>query len=530
MTTVQDLNTIAQRGLVQPRDFVVLKPYQLLGYDKLISTKARLLLSLDKGLGKTILDYLALEDLGAPKTVVCCTTNAYTTWEQEAIKWKTAYGDRCQIVEGTAYQRGCQWKNPDALVFVTTPNAFLADCGFIARKGVRSDKIVPDWIFEPGWALILDEFQRFLRNHGTKKKPNKFFVLLKSLPFTYFIPTSGSALSKGPQDIWPILHILNPKRYPSYYKYIYTWCDIDDAGFGMVINGPKPGVAENFRRYVGQDYFHRTKAMVADQLPPKNRFFHDVHLPEWQQKLHDELNEQLWTETPDGNFLFAKNTLAKIFQLRLALICPTALHESYPVGIGVESIADTCEFEGIDRWVLNTPFRKPIPYLRAYLESRGLQVWVLWGGISKQEREAAIAAWAAGKGVIIQTIKYAQSYELIGSPYGFFLGYEWDPEDNKQAEDRQNRLTSTEPTFIYYVRHLGAYDENVIDILVQKSVNMNILWGTYGLNTFTQKVRDIDLTKIVGQDTFTDQLTDEEDIPDENKPGSLNWNGNWVQY
>lgn len=518
MTTADDLNLVQKFGLIQPRDWITLRPFQQLGHWRGVKALGRLLISIDKGLGKTIVDYLILEDLGSPRLVVCCTTNAYTTWEQEAIKWKTAYGDKCQIVEGSALKRGIQWKNPNAQVFVTNPVCFLNDCGGIARKGISSDVIVPSWVFQSGWALVLDEFQNFLRNHGTKKKPNRFFQLLCKLPFTYFLPTSGSAISKGPQDIWPVLHIINPKRYPSYWKYVYTWCDTDDAGFGVQINGPKPSAVQNFRQFVGQDYFHRTKAMVKDQLPPKNRNFLDVYMHDWQQRLHDELRDQLWTETPDGEFLFAKNTLAMIHQLRLALICPKALHPSYGYGAGIEALADTCEFEGIKRFVISTPFKAPIPHLKTYLESRGIKVWVLQGGIKKEDRERYIREWSEGEGAIIQTIKYAQSYELIASPYGFMLGYEWDPEFNKQAEDRQNRLTSTEPTFISYVRHLGGYDEDIIDILVEKAVNVNILWGHYGRKLIKRKdiVPEVDLSVSVAatinmdQISWADQLTDEE--------------------
>jgi len=505
-TTLDDLAAIARLGYEQPRDDLTLRPFQLLAY-KFGLRALRFILSLDKGLGKTLVDLLICEDSGSQRVVICCTTNAYTTWEQEAIKWKTMYGNKVQIVEGNAASRGNQWRNPEAMIFVTTPQAFLRDCGGMVQGGKQTDILVPEWIFKGGWALILDEFQRFLRNHGTRKKPNKFFDLLKGLPFEVFIPTSGSAISKGAQDIWPVLHLINPQKFPSYYKYINTWCEIDDTGFGQKILGPKSAEhAANWRTYVGQWIFHRTKAMVADQLPPKTRMLHDVHMHDWQKDLHDELQEQLWTECPDGTFLFAKNTLTKIHQLRVALICPQALNESYGVGAGIESIVDTCELEGIRRFVISTPFRKPVPYLKRYLESQGLNVWVLWGGISKEEREASIAAWSAGEGVIIQTIKYAQSYELTASPYGFMLGYEWDPEDNKQAEDRQNRLSSTEPTFIYYVRHLGAYDEDILQLNVDKSINVNLLWGTYGRQLLAQGTT-IDFSQVtqdIGQQDFAE--------------------------
>lgn len=519
-TTADDIAQIERMGYKQPREDITLRPFQLLAYYFGIRVK-RFVLSLDKGLGKTLVDYLILEALGTPRLVVCCTTNAYTTWEQEALKWKTKYGNLVQIVEGTAASRSSQWRNPEAKIFVTTPQAFLGDCGGITRKGVPSDVIVPKWVFAPGWALILDEFQRFLRNAGTKKKPNKFFDLLKKLPFDIFIPTSGSAVSKGPQDIYAVLHLIDPKKFPSYYKYIATWCEVDDTGFGMTIIGPKLEAVENWRKYVGQWIFHRTKAMVADQLPPKNRLLHDVRMHDWQKALHDELRDDLYTECPDGSFLFAKNALAKIYQLRLALICPQALNESYGVGAGIESIVDECEASGIRRFVISTPFRKPIPYLKRYLESQGFNVWVLWGGISKEEREAAIAAWSAGEGVILQTIKYAQSYELTASPYGFMLGYEWDPEDNKQAEDRQNRLSSTEPTFIYYVRHLGAYDEELLQINMDKTVNVGLLWGTIGRRLLKEEASTVELlsvTQKVGSQDFSMAEIPEANFEDNDGP------------
>src|SRR5690606_24156851 len=78
---------------------------------------------------------------------------------------------------------------------------------------------------------------------------------------------------------------------------------------------------------------------------------------------------------------------------------------------------------------------------------------------------------------ILCIIKYAQSFELIECTNPYFIGEEWDPEENDQAEDRHNRLSATETTHVWYTCIRNSVHEHVIDTTVNKRVNARLLFS-----------------------------------------------------
>jgi len=220
--------------------------------------------------------------------------------------------------------------------------------------------------------------------------------------------------------------------------------------------------------------FHRRKD--PRDYPPKSRFILDFDLEPWQRKLHDDLRNELWAFTSGGDVITARNSLDALYRARLGLICPKSLDPSFGVGAGIEGIME--DAEELNHIVISTPFKAPLPHFRSFIEGTGRRVWILAGGlgIDPDTQDRIIAEFESQGGVLIQTIKYATSYEFIGGPeHNYFLGYEYDPEDNKQAEDRFQRVSSTHPSFHWYIRFPGTYDEELIERLVIKGQNVRRL-------------------------------------------------------
>ncbi len=316
------------------------------------------------------------------------------------------------------------------------------------------------------------------------------FDLLKAVfkDTKYFVPMSGSVISKGPADVWPALHLLDRKFWSSFWKYVSTWCDVADGLYGKVIGDPIYERIPKWRAAVRNYIFHVTAEMVPNQLPPISRYPLRVQMTGEQRKLHDSLERRMWAETPDGNFMFAQNRLTAIYQMRLAMICPKALDPSFGYGAGIEGIADDAQEGEISRYAIFTPFKAPLPYLKAYLEGRGCRVWILQGGIGLDEQEHRLSQWrtyvadqATGDapGIILATTKYSESWEIPEASYGYHLGYEYDPEDNKQADGRLRRLISPGPVFMQYVVNANAYDEHLLQMMMDKAANRRMMMDAW---------------------------------------------------
>ncbi len=464
------------------------RTFQLVGRNHLIKFR-RCILSMDKGLGKTSTILSIFEDPAVHQntpgfTVVIFTTERGMEAYRRDIKKFPDHEDKIQLVYGSGSERELRWKNKKAKYFIATYAAFLSDAG---ARGEGSKPRLPQWLLAgQADAVVCDEFHRVFRN-----RTSKTFELFKRLfrHTKYFYPISGSAVSKGPQDLWPALHLCDQKFWGSYWKYVHTWCEVDDRGYGKSIIGPRSDRIQQWRNAVAPYVFHVTCEMVGDAMPPLNRDFLDIELPPEQRRIHDQMEQMAFMELADDEYIFAPNSLVKVHKLRMSLICPKVIDERLDVGQGIKEIYTDAKEAGLTRYVIFTPFRSPIPYLQDWLRNQGAQVFILQGGIGLDEQEKRLQDWrdyirfgndAETPGIIISTIKYGESWEVPEARYGYFLGEEWDPEDNKQAEARLHRLISIGPTFIQYCRFLNSYNEEMISQLVGKANNRKMLLETWG--------------------------------------------------
>jgi hypothetical protein len=70
--------------------------------------------------------------------------------------------------------------------------------------------------------------------------------------------------------------------------------------------------------------------------------------------------------------------------------------------------------------------------------------------------------------LLVATIKKAISYDATECARGYFLGCEWTPADNFQAEDRLHRIGQSRAVEIAYLVNRGTYEEHVLDVVAAK--------------------------------------------------------------
>lgn len=493
---------VDRRGLSQPfpTPWWQGRNFQLCARDQVKRTK-RCIISADKGSGKTSVVESIFEDSNVHKnipgfTVVILTNRrGLAAFTRDIEMFPEEKRGTFQIVRGDSALRRDQWRNPSAKYFLTTYSTLLADCGrrqTSIKKGTISQEIVPKWVWTSVDAWICDEFHRQFR----RRKSAIFDLLLDLTKHSeWLIPMSGSTVSKGPEDLWAALHLIDRKFWSTYWGYCKTWCEISGEGAQQRVFGPKlnPETGwidferlQRWREAVGPYMFHVKPEELLDEMPDIFNVPMDIELPIWQKKLHDQLLAEQYTELPNGEFLFSSNRVSNLYKIRLALVCPTALNHSLDVGAGIEAIYEDAEESELKRYAIFTPFKAPIPYLKAYLESKGHVVIDLQGGLSDQTLADKFAAWRAGSLApmcLMTTIKFAESWEAPEASYGYFLGYEYDNEDNDQARKRLRRLISPKPVEIQWVRALGTYDEEFLTNLMVKNDNKRSMFDGWGYRT-----------------------------------------------
>lgn len=459
-----DQEIVDALGLQQPLTTITFKAPQLLAIN-FGRTHKKFVLSFDKGMGKT-LTYLAIMYLAeVDRLLILCRNSSKMAQRRELLrhfpKWKNSW----VFVEGQDKAKRKKLWESDNKVFICTYDTFKADMGARAKS---SGRICPKWCDTV--AMVQDEWHNYLR-----RRQSGFFTFMKGLNPERLILSSGSAAGKGPQDLWAALHICAPKVFRGYWPYVKTFCETVAGAFSQSeIVGPKniPGWRNTVSGYV----FHRKKDLK--DYPPKTRQALEVEMPTWQKKIHDDLQKELMAEVGD-NLIIAPNAMAATMKIRQFMVCPKFIDESLGWGAGLEGILADVQESELTHWVISTPFTGPIPWIEAFFKANGYHTERLTGAdkLDADGMERVIARWTKNGGPIIQTIKYAESYELPAARIMYMLGYEYSHDQNSQAEDRIHRdiRVTPHPVDIYYVKHIGSYDERVVEILSTGADNAHAL-------------------------------------------------------
>ncbi|HOP53924.1 MAG TPA: SNF2-related protein [Bacillota bacterium] len=438
-----------------------LRPYQLEGI-KVLTSSGRHLLADTMGLGKTVTVLKSIDELDAYPALIVATKNALGVWESEISKW---LGKQVVIYSGPPHQRVKAWEDfvTHRIPFVITNYAFVEE---ITRRKLQWPTIVADEIHLAG-----------LLNRKTVT-----FKRFKQLKSRYLFLVTGSPIRRNPADLWASFHLLDPKRFNSYWQYVNKYCVTIKTPFGTEIES-RPKDVKEFRQMAHQYMLRRTKEQVAADLPPKIRSAIPLEMTAKQRKLYTQLAEELIAES-DGEFIIASNQLSAITKLRQLLVSPLLLNVN-DKGAALEALPELVEseFSEGNSIAIFTPYRAAVNLIADELSKlpkdiRPDFIGKILGTLSYSEIADAARRFQAAKTykkVMVCTIKSSTSFTIHDASAAYFVGYEWDFNQNEQAEDRLHRIGQKKTVRCYYIMHKDSLDDRVMEVISTKKAGANIM-------------------------------------------------------
>lgn len=429
----------------------------------------RLGIAMYMGLGKTVVGTWLLYKVFPIRVLILCPKNAIRVWEDHIASWFA--GLDAQSGESTPYviwrwrkrsnnptERKALWGHfkPGAMnVYITSPQGFLFDVEELSRK------------YD---VIIFDEVKRI------RSRNSEVFKALKPLcrECTYFLPMTGTP-GKEVGDFFSVLHLLNHRYFSSYWRLIRAFCYIQaDRWGGTEILGIKN--LQNWYTTLRRWYVFVGPEEAGKQLTIRNKLY--VQLDSEQQKLYDQLKESMIAFHDEG-MVITQNTMVRSLRYRQLFICPKILDptiKSY--GAALEDLIET--LKDIDpHIVIFTPFTSAFPFIEERLGQAGYKNIVkLSGAVGADELVELLSAFRSKRGIALCSIKYATAFSFEPAANCYFLGYEPDPEENAQAEERLNRLTTNYPVNSFYYIYEDTYDEDFFRIVDWEQRKMNLTLGT----------------------------------------------------
>lgn len=448
------------------------RPYQLGGV--MMGRKRRwFLVELIMGSGKTLIALTTIFCFKPDRILILCPKNAFWTWLKNAQRWFPGVIDMSEyaVVEGTPEKRRKIWGDDSKRVFVSTYDSYRIDQEYI-HKTLKLD-------FN---AVVADEIHKLGKyKRGNNKKTDKLlaqkYKALYELLHTYkpaiFCGMSGKLRRKGPQDLWHYLHLVDPKMWSSYHRFVGTFCEVAEGFWGQEIVGPKntKALAEAIKPYV------YTTPNAEKYLPPIQRQYLWVEMTDEQKRIYEQLEEQRYAVMDSGDIIWANNPLALFTRHRQLLISPRLLDPAAGIGAGIEGILDHADDVDNDHFVIWTAYPAAIPIItdgiRQHARYSTRAIYSLKGGAKFLEVQEAEEGFRRDpESLFIGSIAFAQSFELETSQLEYTLGPSWILPENEQAEARLRRTTTTELINSFFVNHFGTVDDRVYEVLDNNGTNV----------------------------------------------------------
>lgn len=458
-----------------------LKSFQCAGVT-FLRTAGSALLGDDMGTGKTIqgLELLRQTTDSLPALVVC-PNSVKANWKKEAARWfpeTTVY-----VVEGSAVKRRKTLeeaaRHGNVIVVINYESlrlhSRLSGYGSIALKRCgkcEKGSTVKESLCEtcprelnviPWRTVIVDEAHRM--KDAKAKQTRAIWAIGKQKSVRYRIPMTGTPIADNVEDLWPLMHFVDPVSYPTKSKFTDRYAVVTFNGWGgREIGGLNPATRDEFFRFFHPAFRRTAKAEVLHELPPVISVKRYVKMTPGQEKSYRELEAKAMTRLPDGSVMIPRRDIAarnRAFQLTSATLAegPAKL-QKVANGDGTHRMEmlptyDLCEpspklDEMMD--ILDDHGGKPIAVCALHrqliemaarrLDKAGITYGMITGAVPQWEREGNLARFQRGElQVLLFTIQAGGvGLTMTAADTILFLQRSWSMIENRQAMDRVNRI------------------------------------------------------------------------------------------
>lgn len=288
-----------------------------------------------------------------------------------------------------------------------------------------------------------------------------------------WIPMTGTPITRSPLNCFLPFRLVDAHTQNSYYIWSQNYCVYGGFGGHEVIgykNMPE------LKRIVQSNMLRRLKKDALD-LPDKIRMTEYVDNSPYQNVLYKQVRGEL--EASRGVIQASMNPLAQFIRLRQVNGNPevvdsnlkidnTYLSKNAKMKRCLEIIEDHIS-QG-EKVIVYSNWVEPLRTLYKFA-SKKWKTCVYTGTMNEAEREKHKKAFQTNPEykLILGTIgALGTSHTLTASHVVIFYDECWNAADREQAEDRANRIGSTEPEMIYTLISRGTIDERVHNILYTK--------------------------------------------------------------
>lgn len=388
----------------------------------------------------------------AQRIIIVCPVSLKDNWQGE-IEKHTSF--QSLVLAGTPKQRDAQ-----LLDFM------VSDKWQVLIVNYEQVEAHLDKINGSNFDIAIFDEAHYMKNYKSKRtKAAHKIAAARSFVLT------GSPMLNQPNELWGLLHRINPAEFPKYWDFVNRFCRY--GGFNQKqIVGVKNRIEllEILDRYM----LRRLKSEMV-KLPDKNFIQETVPLSALQAKLYKQAESELQIEMDNGEVVGLDNVLVKMLKLKQITGTPFALDPEFDdSSIKLDRAIEICKelHEDGERAVVFTQFRGVHAAMVRRVRDAKLPVFELHGDVKQADRVPVVNAWSkSDRGVLVCMVQVGGvGLDFTAASNVIFLDKLYVPALNDQAVDRLHRLSmdKTKQVNIYELLAKGTVEDRVEKILRDK--------------------------------------------------------------
>lgn len=325
------------------------------------------------------------------------------------------------------------------------------------------------YLLEREWdVVIVDEAHRLQGRHSQQSTGARYLKTENLWMLT------GTPIWNLPPSLWHMLHLIDRKRFSSFWGFVYDWCKVDQMPWGRKIRGPIKDKVPELRRMIAPMVLRReTDILPPGVLPPVRFETVEYDISPAQRKLYNEMKNGLrmqW-ESLDKSYM---SMGAAMGDLRLLVSAPQLL------GIEEESPKDEVLTRIVEDHIENGHqvivfcwHKKYVDYLTRMLAGKfgPSAVRGIAGHTPMAQRTRWLDEFKKGqRQILVSTIgTTGTGTDLYMARAVVFAECDWTPANNEQAWKRIHRLGQKHSSVVYYLMARRTVEANVYRTFQQKA-------------------------------------------------------------
>lgn len=295
-----------------------------------------------------------------------------------------------------------------------------------------------------------------------------------------WIPMTGTPIKNKPTDVFTPLKLVDGHAFKSYYLWSREFCIFGGYGNHEIMGYKNIPILKDMLQ---GNMIRRMKSEVLD-LPPKIYYTEYVENTPRQQVLYEAIVEELYQQREE--ILSTLNPLTAMLRLRQVNGSPELVDDTIVVDDKyiacnaklkrlMELVDDAIERN--EKVIIFSNWIDPLRTIYKFL-SKKYKTCCYTGSMNEADREKHKRVFQNNPEykVMLGTIgAMGVSLTLTAATNVIFYDDCWTPADKTQAEDRSNRIGSTEPLKVYTLLSKDTVDERVYQILEDKRAISNYI-------------------------------------------------------